>query len=343
MTRRQGFTLVELLVVIAIVAVLLALLLPAVQKAREAAGRARCQNNLKQIGLAMHHYHDARGTFPPGNESFWGPGWATVLLPFLEQQAIADQLDLTQPVASPGPWQQVPNWVRLQKVQVPTYLCPSSPLPALIETDPGDNGPGNWQLAGNYVAVMGASTSSSVADDPTGRGRAADCGNPSPAYCNFGGFVASNGVIYPGSRVAIEDISDGTTNTLLVGEQSDWGSDPGVSASCGTRPRYDLRTAVNYGIWAGAEQGTPPTQASPGCGNSSVSTVTLRWPVGTKQRQHYNDGMGYWGGWNKPLQSAHPGGANALLCDGSVRFLPGGTAWDVLQRLAIRDDGLPPE
>jgi prepilin-type processing-associated H-X9-DG protein len=157
-------------------------------------------------------------------------------------------------------------------------------------------------------------------------------------YCNFGGYVASNGVIYPGSRVRVGDVLDGTSNTLLVGEQSGWGADPGVCPG-GSPRRYDLRTPVSYGLWVGAEQANPPTQASSGCGDSSGSTVTLRWPLGTKQRQHYNDGMAYWGGWNKPIQSAHSGGANLLRCDGGVQFFTDATAWDVLKWMAIRDDG----
>jgi prepilin-type processing-associated H-X9-DG protein len=248
-------------------------------------------------------------------------------------------LDLTKPVGSSGPWNNVANWIKLQNFQVSTFICPSSSLPKLAQTDPGDNGLGNWQQVGNYVAIMGASTSSSNATDPTGRGRVSDCSNSSPVYCNFGGFVASNGVIFPGSRIGIGDITDGTTNTLLVGEQSDWGRDPGVSPYCGDPSQIDLRAPVSYGIWVGAEQSNVPNQSNAGCGDASGSAVTLRWPIGTKHRLDYNDGMGYWGGWNKPLQSVHAGGANVLFCDGSSRFLANSTAWDVLKWMAIRDDG----
>jgi prepilin-type N-terminal cleavage/methylation domain-containing protein/prepilin-type processing-associated H-X9-DG protein len=338
--RHPGFTLIELLVVIAIIAILIGLLLPAIQQVREASNRTKCQSNLKQIGVAMHAYHAAFSFLPPGNQIFWGAGWATFLLPYLEQDIMFNQLDVTKSVGSSGPWNSVPNWIKLQNFQDPTYICPSSALPVLTQTDPGDNGPGNWQQVGNYVAIMGASTSSTVATDPTGQGRVSDCSNPTPVYCNFGGFVASNGVIYPGSQVRVTDITDGSSNTLLVGEQSDWGSDPGVSSSCGTKPQYDIRTPVSYGLWVGAEQNNPPLQNKVGCGDSSGSTITLRWPIGTKQRQNYNDGMAYWGGWNKPIQSAHNGnGANVVLCDGSVRYLTSSTAWDVIKWMAIRDDG----
>src|SRR5207253_4602242 len=128
MIRRRAFTLIELLVVIAIIAVLIGLLLPAVQKVREASARSKCQNNLKQIGVAMHSYHGLIGNFPPGNELFWGAGWATFILPHLEQTNIYNQVDLTKPFASAGPWNGVPNWVKLQNYQVATYICPSSPL-----------------------------------------------------------------------------------------------------------------------------------------------------------------------------------------------------------------------
>jgi prepilin-type processing-associated H-X9-DG protein len=331
--------LIELLVVIAIIAILIALLVPAVQKVREAAARAQCQNNLKQIGLAMYDYHGAWKIFPSGNTLFWGAGWATMLLPYLDQNAMYQQLNVTQPFGSAGPWNAVPNWVTLQYYQVPVYICPSSTLPVFIQTDVGDNGAGNWQQAGNYVGIMGASTSSSVAADPTGQGRVSDCSNATPAHCNFGGYVASNGVLYPGSHLSAVLITDGTSNTLMVAEQSDYGTDPGVAPGNCAAGQMDFRTPVYYGIWAGAEQNNIPNSTNAGCGDSSVSTITVRWPIGTKTRQNYNDGMGPWGGWNRPIQSTHPGGANILRCDGTVSFFVNSTSWNVLMWMSIRDDG----
>src|SRR5664279_875900 len=96
---RSGFTLIELLVVIPIIAVLIGLLLPAVQKVREAAARAKCAANLRQIGTAMHNYESALGNFPPGNVVFWGAGWSVFILPYIEQDNIYNQLDLTIGVA----------------------------------------------------------------------------------------------------------------------------------------------------------------------------------------------------------------------------------------------------
>lgn len=339
-SKRRGFTLIELLVVIAIIAILIALLVPAVQKVREAAARTQCQNHLKQIGLGMQNYHGVYKVFPGQTGSF-GAGWATVLMPYIEQDTMFTKLTIPGTFGTPGPWNTVPNWVTLQQFKVPAYICPSSPLPHLIETDPGDNGPGNWQQAGNYVAIMGAVTSSSNPADPTGAGRVADCSNATPVYCNFGGFLASNGVIYPGSRVTIAQIVDGSSNTLLVGEQSDWGKDPGVAPpSCSARP-IDPRTTIYFGIWTGGQPSAPPTQFNQPsvCGLSSASTVTMRWPLGMKSRQNYNDGMSVWGGWNRPIQSAHSSGANMLRCDGSVQFFSYSMSWDVLKWMSIRDDG----
>jgi prepilin-type N-terminal cleavage/methylation domain-containing protein len=341
---RRGFTLIELLVVIAIIAILIALLVPAVQKVREAAARTQCQNSLKQIGVAMHAYHEVHRVFPPGKprNSYYGASWATCILPYIEEEAIFRQLDLTQSFATAGPWTTVPNWKVLQGFACRTFICPSSTLPVLRETDPGDNGPGNFQQTGNYVGIMGATTSSTNPADPSGGNRTTNCSGGSPVQCNtLGGYLASNGVIYPGSQIRATDITDGLSNTMMVGEQSDWGSDPGVApGSCNANTQVDLRGPVYYGIWARSEQDVPPTTtATAYCGYSSVSEMTVRWPIGTKSRQSFGDGMGPWGGYNRPIQSAHDGGADVLRCDGSVHFMLNETAWTVVMWMAIRDDG----
>jgi prepilin-type N-terminal cleavage/methylation domain-containing protein/prepilin-type processing-associated H-X9-DG protein len=186
---RKGFTLIELLVVLAIIAVLIGLLLPAVQKVREAANRVRCQNNLKQLGLGFHHYHLANGHFPPAYVAAGlnsGPGWGTFILPYIEQEAL---------------WRQVPRgspfWGGPQAVSTPAdggqtplklYRCPSDVGP-ILNADQG-----NFAVS-NYRATCGTLTSVIYTAE-------ADMG----------------GVMYQNSRVRIADVLDGTSNTTVVGE-----------------------------------------------------------------------------------------------------------------------------
>jgi prepilin-type N-terminal cleavage/methylation domain-containing protein len=334
---RPGFTLVELLVVIAIVGVLIGLLMPAVQKVREAATRTQCGNNVKQIGLAMHHYHDAHGSFPCGTgdpAAYWTPGWPSFLLPFIEQGNAYNLLDLKDRIYQPAPG-FIPNRDKFKDLLVPTYVCPASPLPALVIPEDADP-PENIQT-GNYVGIMGACTDTWDYRDPTGGHRVADCTVTMPIQFNFGGYIASNGVLYPGSKVRIAEITDGTTNTIMVGEQADWGSNPGVYPPY-VYPQLDIRMTRRAGLWAGAIHSWPNTESNPSCWTESGSLITMRHRLGLKRRFDYRDGIARYG-WNTPLQSAHAGGVNVLRCDGGSLFLSNNTSWDVLRWLSIRDDG----
>ena len=195
-----GFTLIELLVVIAIIGVLVALLLPAVQQAREAARRTQCKNNLKQIGLALHSYHDIHLTFPPGylsrfdnaaNDLGPGWGWGAMILPQIEQGPLFNQINFNVGIEQP-----LNTTSRLQKLTV--FLCPS------------DVAPDRWQVVQRNPA--------------TGTFIANLCEVASANYVGmFGTFepgVDGDGLLFRNGRIGFKDMTDGSSSTLVVGERS---------------------------------------------------------------------------------------------------------------------------
>ena len=184
--RRRAFTLVELLVVIAIIGVLVSLLLPAVQAAREAARRTQCGNNVKQLGLAIHAYHSAHDRFPPGctlseHADHTGDSWHVFSLPFLEHDALADRILVRRERIAPA---------------VPVFFCPSDDVTA---------GPTTSLHVTNYVGSAGA-------------GRRAD--RVIDLEDQFCGDVYTDGVFYPSSTVSAKRITDGMTHTLAIGERA---------------------------------------------------------------------------------------------------------------------------
>lgn len=211
MRDRTAFTLIELLVVMAIVAVLIGLLIPAVQAVREAAGRTQCQNNLKQIGLGLHTYHDAHERFPPAYRAAGfasGPGWGALILPFLERDALGRQVPTGPPfwggmraTATPASGGQTP--LRL-------FRCPADIGPALCVEQ------GNFAVS-NYRATGG--TLATFAYPP-----AADLG----------------GVMYQNSQTRVLDITDGTAHTILVGE-----------GRTGVARQVSTGNAVSSALWCG--------------------------------------------------------------------------------------------
>ena len=195
---RRAFTLIELLVVIAIIAVLIALLLPAVQQAREAARRTQCRNNLHQIGLALHNYHDTHSTFPPGiirwgSPSFYMTTWAVQILPFLDEAALYNACNMAIDMST-SPQNQANKTVCQSFLS--QYLCPSDG-PGLLQAR---GAPANMDFAeGNYRCNSGRDELACLSQAPA---------------------AANAGPLYACSRVRIRDIRDGTSNTLAVGEST---------------------------------------------------------------------------------------------------------------------------
>jgi prepilin-type N-terminal cleavage/methylation domain-containing protein/prepilin-type processing-associated H-X9-DG protein len=316
---REGFTLIELLVVIAIIAVLIALLLPAVQSAREAARRAGCTNNLKQIGLALHNYEQAVGSFPPGYISSvvatildacdtdlenglsvdLGSGWAwgSMILPFMEQQPLYNSINFSLSVAF-----HQNDTVSLTPLSV--HLCPSDFGPSTIPVyaDPPDPAqPGTFTASnivdtlarGNYVGMYGI-----------GEICAQSGANDAINNNGLGPMGQHAGIFYRNSATKIAAITDGTSNTIAVGERSH-------------NLSYVTWTARSIGGWLGV---TPPSQGGSDKFNPSPEEcwTQIMGPCGLEDglrtinnpEAHVED---YW--------SMHPGGANMLFADGSVHFL----------------------
>lgn len=345
--KRLAFTLVELLVVIAIIGILIALLLPAVQAAREAARRSQCTNNIKQLTLALHNFHDSYKRLPPGGATDQAPfgtttGWAcgsswiVYILPYIEQTAIADQWMFT----GGSGWQTsstsaAPNNAPLiSNVIINSLFCPSSPLPKTIGSGAVPFATGDIQLA-NYVGSSGAVNGLIPGYNET------RCYTGASSGCCDGGITCASGVLFPHGKVEFAHITDGTSNTLAVGEHGDW-----LITTDGAK--RDWRGSLPHGWQMGSCNGTTPPPSAVG---RNFNCSALRWRINDKDRQGLGWpnppsgdctlGVCYNMGSNIPFNSAHPGGVVMGICDGSARFVSETVPLDTIARLATRDDGQP--
>jgi len=302
-TKRLGFTLIELLVVIAIIAILVALLLPAVQQAREAARRSQCKNNLKQMGLALHNYHDVFDTLPYGvrnSPQNWGSSFWLSILPYADQ---ANTFETVNFDTWPG-W--VTNFPSYNNFLPPYMQCPSSPLPKWRQRDGQNLG------IGTYVGIAGVSGRDSV-------GSAA-----------IRADVSFRGVLFPFSNIKLDrDVVDGTSNTMAIAEQSDFGA-----------ADTDIRSNWDWGAWMGCANCDAFWAGRNGIHIAGVTTLHPNWPIGSKPQKssHAYIGGGGEGCGNYPIQSVHEGGLHVLLCDGAVRFLSDNVDQGIGFNLADRRD-----
>jgi prepilin-type N-terminal cleavage/methylation domain-containing protein len=299
MRNRRAFTLIELLVVIAIIAILIALLLPAVQQAREAARRSQCVNNLKQLGLALHNYHDSHLVFPPGwigvaanaanTQGNSGFAWGTHILPYVDQAPLYQQLNFNVSCYA------VPQNQPALNAILPVFRCPSDPG-ANVWTMFEEANPSN-PLArlpnANYVASFGTEGYEDLCD-------------PDPLYPAL--QCTGDGVFFHNSRVRMGDLTDGSSNTIFVGEHRTDTSAPVLAVG----PPW-------YSTWVGyVVDGEEPAARFLGVSDHTPNHPSL----------HIDD-----------YHSWHVGGTHFLFGDGRVRFLTENVDINLYKAITTRAQG----
>jgi prepilin-type N-terminal cleavage/methylation domain-containing protein/prepilin-type processing-associated H-X9-DG protein len=306
--RAAAFTLIELLVVMAIIGVLVALLLPAVQAARESARRTQCMNNLKQIGLAIANYTEAHGAMPPGYVSHWdsyfrrevGPGWgwASMLLPQLEQQPIYDSINFRMPI------QHGQNeTARLRPIEI--FLCPTDNMPRIWTATEGVVWIYAGQIFSSLIPICDVSASNYVG--------MFGIGEPG---------VDGDGVFYRNSSTRPVDILDGLSNTISVGERS-----------------VHLNAGRGHATWVGAVPGAVLWSCAPDPFGDPDAGVCRKEDGSGMTLGHTGEGNGpgdVQGDVNQ-FFSRHGRGAFFLFADGHVRYLDGNMHYPTYKALSTRE------
>ena len=329
-SSRTGFTLIELLVVIAIIAILIALLLPAVQQAREAARRTQCKNNLKQLGIALHNYHDTHSAFPSGYVSWptrdgsgpaaamidpqtWdgapGWGWGSQLLPFMDQAPLFNQLQSTLPIWDPAHTDAI-------RTRLTGFLCPSTTggdgeftilddmgNPLLMNGNPVVVGRSHYVASHGQESCWGECGAALTGDIFTD----IEAGTTTTVTINGDVSKVADGPFFRNSRTRFRDVTDGTSNSIFLGEHS---------------------SALSEKTWVGVVPGafTHPRKSSPENGPDAAATLTLVH-AGPSGGELDITGFPIIHPVNCPtlhvgqMYSQHEGGGQICLGDGSVRFI----------------------
>jgi prepilin-type N-terminal cleavage/methylation domain-containing protein/prepilin-type processing-associated H-X9-DG protein len=319
-SRRKGFTLIELLVVIAIIAVLIALLVPAVQKVREAAARTQCTNNLKQMGLACHNYADIHKGLPSGflGASTTDPktSWMALILPHIEQQTVSNIYDFTKNYDDPANATAVAT-------QITIYNCPSTPSQPRVDTSPSDDaGTPGPRAATDYSSVNAIKNFVANWCNPT---------IPANASKNDPRII---GCLIRDVKTTFAQVLDGTSNTIMVGEDAGrpywYGTDGTFIAQTGAKANKEgawcdpnAAFSIDGSLWSCLPPGAMGGSGGDNCVPAASAAASC--PLSCDN--------------NSEFYSFHPGGANALFADGSVHFLSQQLPLCTLAALVTRSGG----